>query len=221
MSPTPCERAKSRIAATGSAALQAHDLRAELARHLDVREQVALRLRVDAVGRLAGRLDVDHEPIGVEPPGHARAAAQQRLRRAADTTTCTPSRARRRLAGARARPSVCAWPAPRVRALSATSRSASSRSVDRFSVLEEVRERPRDLVGGVDLAGPQPLEQVLDREVEVHDLVGLLEEACRARVSRTTTPVARSTRSFRLSRCWMLRAPITLMPASSSSSTSW
>ncbi len=45
---------------------------------LDVGEQVALGLRVDAVGRLAGRLDVDDEPVGVEPPGHARAPAQER-----------------------------------------------------------------------------------------------------------------------------------------------
>src|SRR5262249_35194071 len=34
-----------------------------------------------------------------------------------------------------------------------------------------------DLLRSVDLAGAQPLEQVFDGEVEVHDLVGLLEEA--------------------------------------------
>ena len=51
MWPTPCERAKSRIAATGSRRAQAHHLRAQLAGQLDVGEQVALRLRVDVLGR--------------------------------------------------------------------------------------------------------------------------------------------------------------------------
>ena len=87
-------------------------------------------------------------------------------------------------------------------------------------VLEEVLQRPGDLVGGVDLPGLQPLEQILDRQVQVDDLVGLLEEAVRHGLAHVT-PVTRSTRSFRLSRCWMLKAPMTLMPASSSSSTSW
>ncbi len=39
-------------------------------------------------------------------------------------------------------------------------------------------------------------------------------------VSRTRTPVARSTRSLSDSRCWTLKAPMTLMPAAISSSTS-
>ena len=55
--------------------MQAHDLGAELAGERDVREQVALRLRVDEVWRLAWRLDVDHEPVGVEAAGEAGAPA--------------------------------------------------------------------------------------------------------------------------------------------------
>src|SRR5581483_165652 len=42
---------------------------------------------------------------------------------------------------------------------------------------EERVERARRLVGGIDLAGAQSLEQIVHREVEVHDLVRLLQEA--------------------------------------------
>ena len=41
---------------------------------------------------------------------------------------------------------------------------------------EEVLQRPRDLLRRVDLARLEPLEEVLDREIEVHDLVRLQEE---------------------------------------------
>src|SRR5262249_3680419 len=44
-------------------------------------------------------------------------------------------------------------------------------------VLEEVLERPGDLLGRIDLAGLEPLEQILDGEIEVDDLHGLLDEA--------------------------------------------
>ena len=52
---------------------------AELAGQRDVREQVALRLGVDPIGRLVRRLDVHHEPVPRQSPCHPRALAQQRL----------------------------------------------------------------------------------------------------------------------------------------------
>ena len=87
-----------------------------------------------------------------------------------------------RLAGAHGRRARLAGSAATGRALarsmlSATSRSASSRSWRQVLRLEEVLQRPRDLVGRVDLPRPQALLQILDGEVQVHDLVGLLEEA--------------------------------------------
>ena len=102
-------------------------------------------------------------------PWRSSVARVRRVRRHADHDAAA---ARRALVAAR-RPA----PARSRSRLSATSRSASSRRVEQVLVLEEVLERPGDLVGRVDLAGAQPLEQVLDGEVEVHDLVGLLEEA--------------------------------------------
>src|SRR5262249_16981994 len=53
------------------ARLEPHHLGAQLARLLDVRQQVALGFGIDQVGRLAWRLYIDHEPVGVEPSRHA------------------------------------------------------------------------------------------------------------------------------------------------------
>ena len=61
--------------------------------------------------------------------------------------------------------------------LSATSRSDSSRSVERFSSLKKCSSAHGDLLRRIDLPGLEPLEQILDGQIEVHDLVGLLEEA--------------------------------------------
>ena len=58
-------------------------------------------------------------------------------------------------------------------------------------VAEEVLERPGDLVLRVDLARLEPLDQVLHGEVEVHDLVGLLEEAVGHRLAHRDAGVAR------------------------------
>ena len=78
----------------------------------------------------------------------------------------SPSRARARL---RRSPRAPGSRPPRA----APARAASARLL----VLEEVLQRPGDLLGGVDLSGLQPLEQILDRQVQVDHLVGLLEEA--------------------------------------------
>ena len=61
--------------------------------------------------------------------------------------------------------------------LSATSRSASSRRWARFCSLKKCSSAQGILSARVDLPGAQALLQVLDGEVQVHDLVRLLEEA--------------------------------------------
>ncbi len=179
MWPTLCERANSRIACDGVGRLQAHDLGAELARQVAVGHEVALGLGVDPVRRLARRLDEHHEPVGAQPAGEPRALAHQdraarRSRRQADHDP--------RRGGWRGRRSGSAPRGSGRRALarstlSATSRSASSRRCAEVLVLEEVLERPADLVRAVDLSGAQPLLQILDGQVEVDHLVGLLQEA--------------------------------------------
>ena len=69
--------------------------------------------------------------------------------------------------------------APRAGALDALGDLAQRQlaQVAQVRVLEEVLQRPADLVGAVDLAGAQPFLQVLDGQIQVDDLVGLLEEA--------------------------------------------
>ena len=64
-------------------------------------------------------------------------------------------------------------------------------------------ERPRRLVGDVDLALLQPLDQLVGRDVDDLDL-GLLERSRSGTVSRTRTLVKEATTSLRLSRCWTL-----------------
>ncbi len=49
--------------------------------------------------------------------------------------------------------------------------------VGQVLLLEEMLQRPRYAIGLVDLAGPQPFLQILDGEVEVDHLIGLLEKA--------------------------------------------
>ena len=67
---------------------------------------------------------------------------------------------------------------PRARALDALRDLAQRQlpQVGQVLLLEEVFERPGDLVGGVDLPGAQSLLQIFDRQIEVHDLVGLAEK---------------------------------------------
>ena len=59
---------------------------------------------------------------------------------------------------------------------SATSRSASSRSAARLSWRKKFVERDLGPLLRVDLAGAQALLQLLGREVDEHDLVGLVED---------------------------------------------
>ena len=131
-------------------------------------------------------------------------------------TTCTPSPGRRSAAAL----GSSAWRSRRTVArsrLSATSRSASSRSVARFSSLEEVLQRPGHLVRSRRSSPPQPLVAGPPPRGPGSPPGRRVFRKLSGMVSRTATPVARSTRSLRLSRCCTLKAPMTLMPASSSS----
>ena len=87
---------------------------------------------------------------------------------------------------------------------SAVRRSASSRSAIRLPLRKKLLDRARGLLGDVDLALAQPPQQVVGRQVDELDLVGLVEQVGRARSRAPTTPVICATTSLRLSRCWTL-----------------
>ena len=184
MWPTPCERAKSSSAAAGSSPLR----RTTSAPSSRAFSMLASRWRCASASMRCGaslrRLDVDHEPVGVEPARQARAAAQQRRRarrerRHADhhppelgALVCAASGALARAGRARA---ARAAGAGAVQALGHLAQRQLAQG-GQVVVHEEVLQRPGDLVGGVDLAALQPLQQILDRQVEVHDLIGLLRK---------------------------------------------
>ena len=138
--PTPCERAKSISAGTGSRACSRTTSAPSSRASSMLREQVALRLGVDPIGRLARGLDVDDEPVAATagPPSASPCAAASR--RAADTTTCTPSRGRAR----RARSPVAGARLGLALALEALGDLAQRELAQRreVAVLEEVLERP-------------------------------------------------------------------------------
>ena len=140
--------ARSRAAhATGIVALQPHHLGAQLARALRCWRAGALRLGVDAVRRLLGRLDVDDEPVGRQPPGHAAAAPEQRRRvRRIRGHAHHDAPARRRPARPRAR-------RPRLRAVERLGHLAQRQLAQRREVLllEEVLSAAT--LSAVDLAG--------------------------------------------------------------------
>ena len=89
----------------------------------------------------------------------------------------------------------------------------------KIPLAEEIRQRLIDFVLLVDLAETHPFAQVVGGHVHVEDLVSPIKDRVGA-VSRTGWPVRRLTVSFSVSRCWMLIAVMTLMPAPSTSSTS-
>ena len=66
---------------------------------------------------------------------------------------------------------------------SATRRSASSRSAIRFDLRKKRSIAVRDLLGHVDLAGLEPREQIVGRQVDQLDFVGLVEDAIRDRLA--------------------------------------
>src|SRR5438067_12743762 len=117
---------------------------------------MTLRLRVDEVWRLPGRLDVDDAPVGIEAPRHARSAGEQRLRprRVGGEADQHPTRGADLALGRSASGS---------RAVEALRHLAQGKLTQRgeVRVLEEVLERPGDLVARVDLSLLQALLQVL------------------------------------------------------------
>ena len=195
---------------------QVDDLGTELAGLLRVGQERALDLGVDPLGGLGGGLHVEHEPARVESPRQPRAAPEQ-------------GRGLGWIGG-----HADAHPLPRAGAKGSGLGPAGEAELDGFGhlaqreltqglevlFLEEVRERPFDLLGRVILPA---------RSRSRRSSAGMSRlitwSACRRKlsgtVSRTRTSVTLSTRSFRLSRCWMLNAARTLMPASRISSTSW
>ena len=131
------------------------------------------RLRSASDSRSSARgLDVHHGPVGIERVGQALAGAHQllRLRIRADGDE---DRDRRRAARARD-PAGSARAAASTR--SATRRSASSRSAMRLGL----RKKRSTAVAPrlhVDLAGVQAREQVIRRQIDQLDFVGLVEDA--------------------------------------------
>ena len=205
-------------AGTGSRACKPDHLRAQLARLLDVGEQVRCASASMRQGPPRG-LDVDHEPVGVEAPGHARAAAQERqaVRRVGGHGRPSPARPM----GAARTGAAAPWRRRCARG-SRPPRAGPARAASRGCRAEEVLERPGDFVGRVDLARAQPLEQILDGRGRGSRSDRPARGSVSGTVSRTITPVSRSTQPVQaISRCWMLSAPITLMPCSRRSSTSW
>ena len=127
-----------------------------------------------------GRLDEDDEPVGAEPARQARALRTSEPPRgeADDRQTITRLRepAAATLSADRTAPATTGRALAALEALGHLAQRELAQ-VSEVLLLEEVLQRPGDLVGRVDLPGAQPLVQVLDGQVQVDDLVGLLEEA--------------------------------------------
>ena len=74
---------------------------------------------------------------------------------------------------------------------------------DQVALFEEALDGAAGLLGHVDFAFAQPLDQVVGRQVDQLDFVGRSKIAS-GTVSRTITPVICAMTSLRLSRCWTL-----------------
>jgi hypothetical protein len=179
MWPTLCERANSRMASTGSLALEAHGLGAQLFGLLDVGEQVALQFGVDlhsgdssGVSTKTTNQSVLNRPAMREP----RRTNMGVRGDPEDTHTMT----RLRVAEA-CRPAAIAEHRSCYGggAFDAFGHLAQGQlaQVGQVLLFEEVLQRPRDAIGLVDLAGAQAFLQIFDGEIEVDHLIGLLEKA--------------------------------------------
>ena len=154
------------------------------------------------------RLDEDDEPVGAEPAGQARALAHQRAaarrrRRQADHHAAARAGGRALLG----RPDRAGDDRPRARALDALGHLAQRElaQVGEVLLLEEVLQRPGDLVGA---RRSCPARRRSCRSSTARSRLTTWSACLRklsGTVSRTATPVARSTTSFRLSRCWTLK----------------
>ena len=98
---------------------------------------------------------------------------------------------------------ACMWVSSCSSTRSAVRRSASSRKRRQIGRREKVLERALGLLGDVDLALLQALDQIVGREIDELDRVGAVEHRS-GTVSRTRTCVICATTSLRLSMCWIL-----------------
>ena len=163
-----------------------------------------------------GRLDVHREPRRVqcrrEPLGSAHQDFAVAVRTEADQDTL----ARRPGHGDALARAIAVH--RRVDALGGLAQRQFAQR-DQVALAEEVLERHARALRHVDLAGVQPCEELVGRQVDELDLVGRLEHGVGHRL-RWRTVVMPATTSLRLSRCWTLSVVQTSMPASRSSSTS-
>ena len=123
------------------------------------------------------RLHRHHHPLGVQRVREALADAHELLRlsvRGYRNQEPVAREPRARGCGALRGESSAA-----ASTRSAVRRSASSRSASRFGLPEEPLGGRADLVGHIDLAGLQARQQVVRRQVDELDLVGLVENAVR------------------------------------------
>ena len=130
--------------------------------------------RVHLLGALARRLDVDRVPRCAEPVGQPRRLPQQpqRVRASARQAHHHP------LGGVRVACVAVALLPPAVEDVGDLFQGDLAELVQ-VRLGEEVRQRPLDPLGRVDLPGPHPLLQVLGRQIHVHDLVGLRQHVVR------------------------------------------
>ena len=172
-----------------------------------------------------GRSHVEEVELGRQALGRAPGAADQALRRltrAHQRQHPLGHRLRRLaeqrlLAGAQRLPGVTRRLAS---TSSATWRSATSRSADRFST----RKKLLSAVGTRSCGYTRPSRSRWISASGVRSTSttsSAVASTWSGNVSRTRTPVSSATWSLRLSRCWTLTVEKTSMPASSTSSMSW
>ena len=154
---------------------QAHDFSAQVSGSLLVVQKIPLQCRVDTVTGFALGFDVNDKPIGVQTPGQARPLSEQH-----GAVWRRPSRQTNHHAFARggsARRIV-------VRGLRRNCAIDAFRDLPQGDFtqhrelfgLEEVFQRPLDLVGRVDLARFKAIDEILDRQIDVDHLIGPLQD---------------------------------------------
>ena len=133
-----------------------------------------------AVSRLPGRLDPQDVELGAEPLGRAPGAPHEPLRARIgldERHQPLADRLRRRV-GDQLVVAACRRCSVTIRLAStssATWRSATSRSAERFSIRKKLFSAASMRAGRVDLARAQAVEQRFGRDVDQHDLVGAAE----------------------------------------------
>ena len=162
----------------GRRAVQRHCARSERFRQAqDVDAPVALRVG-EALQR--GRLDVDSRPLGVERVGDPLAGAHELLRLRVGTDGDQQPVAGQVGARGRSRQALRAC-----RRIDPVGRPAQREFAQRHQVrlAEKAFDRRADLVGDVDLALLQALQQIIRGQVDQLDLVGLVEHVVRDRLA--------------------------------------